>query len=261
MTELRAHIPCSPHRPARKVFGKYPITSKRITPLGLHAKVGSDYMRLIDQYCPPSIADRVDGRFFYLPFGRWPSLPWFNPHGVRKASTMHLDSRRKMLGERPWMVEAFDAIVRPRDHLYVGGVPPMPLRFTGMDKYLNEHTRVWFDGVSASTGTLLHTSLEVFHEMGKPVGAEANRKAFGDTDIPVIASASSWLRPRPAPTHWTLGNHPPRSAVWYQRGVTSNADIADIKRCVGAGLDLVVNFGPTLTAGLAGEVIEIARAA
>jgi len=281
MTTIHAHIAVAPHAPS--------LTN----PNGLHRTVNPQMglRACLAHYCPPDVAERVDGRFWNHPFGKWSRVPWLNPFGILKMTGMRVDARVNALREKRWLVEAFDATVEDRDQLYVGGVPPMYLSLTTLVQYVGRCDRVWFDGTSANGGTLLHKDMLAYHREGKHVGAEANRKclslvamsrtsrpnwsqtadrvlaftvpdAFEDADksVPVIAHADQWIRSigRDA-THWTIDRHPPRSAAWFQHGVKSRQDLLTLEQCVAGGLDLIVNFGAT-NVEYTKQVFKIGRA-
>ena len=256
MTRIHAHIAVAPHGPS--------LTN----PNGLHKTVNRQMglRACLAHYCPPDVAERVDGRMWREPFGRWSRVPWLNPFGVFKMTGMRLDARVNALREKRWLVDAFDAEVQNRDQLYVGGVPPMYLSLTTLVEYIGRCDRVWFDGTSANGGTLLHRDMLAYHREGKHPGAEANRKQTslgGDniSAVPVIAHADQWIRSigRDA-THWTIDRHPPKTTAWFPRGVKSHQDLLTLEQCVAGGLNLVVNFGATKV-DYTNKVFEIARAA
>lgn len=279
---LQAHIPVAPHPPTRT------------NPNGLHKLVTPEagLSKLLDVYCPKWLAGDLDGCIWYHPFAKWSRVPWLNPFGVVKRTGMRLDALKNAEATLPWLVEAFDRVAECRDEIYTGSVPPMPLRMTGLERYISMDMRVWFDGASANGGTALHRDIWECHKNGKPAGSEANRKCLSlvavessqpsvdaggdgrflqirmsyserpDQSVPVIADADQWYRTATKRgTHWTLTNHPPKSAAWFRKGVTNAGDIALLRDCVGCGLNIKIDFGPTIAAGYYKQVLEIVRAA
>jgi hypothetical protein len=256
MTNIYAHIAVAPHAPSlTNPNGLYKTVNRQ---MGMRA--------CLAHYCPSDVAERVAGRLWYHPFGKWSRVPWLNPFGVVKWTGMRVDARVNATREKRWLVEAFDDIVEDRDQLYVGGVPPMYMSLTTLVQYVGRCDRVWFDGTSANGGTLLHKDMLAYHREGKHTGAEANRKqtSLGGGNlmvaVPVIADADQWVRSiGRESSHWTIARHPPRSAAWFRNGVRSHEDIVTAKQCVAGGLDIIVNFGAT-TVDYTKQVFEIGRA-
>ncbi len=248
MTRLLAYMPVSPHAPSF------------LRPNGLHKLVTprNGLGELVGRYCPPEVAELVDGRLWVHPWGKWSRVPWLNPFGVMRWTGMRLDAKRNADRLLPWLSMAFAAHLADGDEVYTGGVPPTRIEDAGLDKIIETGHRVWFDGTSANDGTLLHRDMWRRHKDGQPVGAEANRKSESLTfskerlsllehnnSVPVISDYKRWLRTAvKSKTHWTLDFHPRYSAACFRNGVGKFGLIC-LEHCVDVGLDIVINFGAT----------------
>lgn len=266
MTQILAHIAVTPAPPTLS------------NPNGLHRLVdaAAGLARVRNLYCPIKIENEVDGKAWIHPWGKWSRVPWLNPLGIFKMTGMRLDAYKLARAKLPWLCESFDVHFRDGDHIYTGGVPPMPLEYTGLLPYIERAGMVWFDGISANGGTMLHQSVAKHHLQGRHVGAEANRKCadlvecklssrglveYPDESVPVIAEASQWINTLGRATHWQADDCPPRSAAWFPHGVTTAGDIKTLRALVFAGIGtVIVNFATTEAAGNTGKVFEIARA-